>query len=66
MSTNEMSKAEVVGHEEVIHTNFPVVAEGTGKTANNEGATEKAVYNVCQSSKIQDGDWDKLKDLKIN
>ena len=61
-----MSKAELTGNEEVIHTNFPIVAEGTGKTANNEGATEKAVYNVCQSSKIQGGDGDKQRDLKIN
>jgi hypothetical protein len=52
MSTvEEVSKTEPAGYgitEEVTHTHFPVVAEGTGKTAANEGATEKAVYNVRQ------------------
>ena len=28
---------------------FPVVAEGTGKTAQNAGAQEKQVYNVRQT-----------------
>ena len=50
-TTEEMSKTAAAGDgitEEVHHTYFPVVAEGTGKTAANEGAKEKAVYNVRQ------------------
>lgn len=53
MSTNDLSKTEVAGNgigEELIHTHFPIVAEGTGKTAGNEGAKEKSVYNVCQQN----------------
>lgn len=33
------------GYDAVAHV--PVVAEGTGKTANNAGAKEREVYNVC-------------------
>lgn len=42
-----MGKAEeaIVGATEP-QPHFPVVAEGTGKTAGNEGATSKEVYNV--------------------
>jgi L-asparaginase II len=50
MSTNEVSKTEVASDAivEDIHSHFPVVAEGSGKTANNEGAKEREVYNVSQ------------------
>lgn len=33
-------------------SHFPVVAEGTGKTAGNEGATSKEVYNVRSGSRV--------------
>jgi hypothetical protein len=44
-----MSKEEVARHEIVAEANpnHPIVAEGTGKTAGNEGAKQKEVYNVC-------------------
>lgn len=47
MSTTEVSKAAEAGVDEVHITHHPVVAEGTGKTAQNEGAKEREVYNVC-------------------
>lgn len=42
-----MGKPEetIVGATEP-QAHFPIVAEGTGKTAGNEGATSKEVYNV--------------------
>ncbi|OBT50257.1 hypothetical protein VE04_09415 [Pseudogymnoascus sp. 24MN13] len=56
MSTNEVSKTEVAGDAivEDIHTHFPVVAEGSGKTANNEGAKEREVYNAELYAAIQE------------
>ena len=48
MSTTEVSKAAEAGVDEVVVAHHhPVVAEGTGKTAQNEGAKEREVYNVC-------------------
>ena len=45
-----MTKAEEagpdVGHDEAITTHIPMVAEGSGKTANNAGATQREVHNV--------------------
>lgn len=57
MSTNEVPKTEVAGdgiNEKVIHTHFPIIAEGMGKTAGIEGAKEKSVYNVRQQSSPND------------
>lgn len=44
-----MAKTEQVEGEgiEDVNPHLPIVAEGTGKTAANEGAKEKEVYNVC-------------------
>ncbi|PKY06172.1 general substrate transporter [Aspergillus campestris IBT 28561] len=50
-----MGKAEetIVGATEP-QPHFPVVAEGTGKTAGNEGATSKEVYNAELYAAIQE------------
>jgi hypothetical protein len=39
-------KQEPVAH--IANPGVAIVAEGTGKTAHNEGAKQKEVYNVCQ------------------
>ena len=55
MSTTEVPKSVEAGHgisEEVVASRFPIVAEGTGKTAHNEGAKEKQVYNVRPNKRV--------------
>jgi hypothetical protein len=42
-----MSKAEEPAQEiSAVNPRLPIVAAGTGKTIENEGATQKEVYNV--------------------
>jgi hypothetical protein len=42
---NTESSPEIIDAAPDLHS-YPVVAEGTGKTAANEGAQSKTVYNV--------------------
>ncbi|KAF9892484.1 hypothetical protein FE257_001593 [Aspergillus nanangensis] len=53
-----MSKVEEVRQEATIQpettAHFPIVAEGTGKTAANEGAKQKEVYNAELYAAIQE------------
>lgn len=48
MSKEDHSRHEIVGVDATRH--HAVVAEGTGKTAANEGAQQKEVYNVSRTA----------------
>jgi hypothetical protein len=48
--SKEANNTEVIQPSEPEITNFPIVAEGSGKTAGNEGAQAKTVYNVRSES----------------
>jgi hypothetical protein len=53
--SKEVSKtAEVIEPAAPDISHYPIVAEGTGKSANNEGAQAKTVYNVSAERRCID------------
>ncbi|KAH8435064.1 uncharacterized protein LDX57_012693 [Aspergillus melleus] len=54
MSKEEHSRHEIVSVDATHHQ--AIVAEGTGKTAANEGAKQKEVYNVSREGWIDSPD----------